>query len=80
MVLKVTDSTLSQPEIFCFRAWMSASEASSDKNAWMVTESSTLPTMLDTIAEPITNRPMMNRDKKMVTIAPRTVVQLRRKC
>ena len=46
----------------------------------MVTESSTLPTMLDTIAEPMTNRPMMNRDKKMVTIAPKTVDQLRWKC
>ena len=45
----------------------------------MVTLSSTDPTMFSTTAEPRTNRPMMKSDRKMVTTAPRTVVQLRRK-
>ena len=75
----MTDSTLSQPWTLVWKAVTADWSASSERKAWMVTVSSTLPTMLLIMTEPRTNRPMMKSERKMVTTAPRTVVQLRRK-
>ena len=75
----VTDSTLSQPSISDWSCSTVAWSASSARNAWMVTLSSTLPTMLLSTFEARTNAPMMKSERKMVTIAPRTVDQFLRK-
>ena len=58
---------------------MSASLALSERYAWIVTLSSTPPTTLEIMTEPSTNMPMINSERKIVTMAPSTVVQLRRK-
>ena len=79
LLLYETDSTFFQPSTFFWSASTAALSALSERNAWMVTRSSTLPTRLPTSTEPSTNMPITKSDRKMVTIAPRTVDQLRRK-
>ena len=79
LVLNVTDSTSSQPSILVWSALMSSSLALSETNAWMVTWSSTVPTMPSSSTEPMANRPMMNSDRKIVTTAPNVVEPLRTK-
>ena len=71
--------TLLQLSSSFLNAWTSVSLALSEMNALMTTWSSTVPITELSIAEPMTNRPMMNSERKIVMTAPSEVVQLRKK-